>query len=121
MTPGRLPINSCPLIPSSIQVALYLASPIAVQNTMSIRLALVRLARESLPKRNNHLPKPAPYTLSDRSSACCPYTPEPIKTLEHQVVHAVDHDVNQRKLGVNAIQSDEKVIRLRATQYPKTR
>ena len=98
-------------------MALCLASPIAIQNAMSIRL--VRLAHESLPERNNHLHKPAPYTLSDHSSRCRPYAPEPIESLEHHVAHAVDQDVNQGKLGVDPIQCNEKVIRLCATQYPK--
>lgn len=78
---------------------------------MSVRLVLDRLALKSFSERSNHFHKPATCTLSGHlSSTCHQHIPEPIKTLEHQVAHAVHDNVKQRKLGVNTIQCNEKVI-----------
>jgi hypothetical protein len=37
-------------------------------------------------------------------------SPKPVQTLEHNIARSVNHDVDQRKMIVNGIQGNEKVI-----------
>ena len=64
MTQDHLPNT----IPALIQVTLYLATSIAVQNAIPFRLVLDRLTHEALPECSNHFRKPVSCTLSDRAS-----------------------------------------------------